>query len=116
MLYIDTERKFSPGRLSQIAAARWPHSFQGSAIQQELTSRIIVLTPSSSADLLKRLKAGPQPLSDAPPSLPRSGQETPHHQIMQRMSPGEVEGYRAQAFPEHHTFPVGSSIQRPHTG
>ena len=83
MLYIDTERKFSPGRLSQIAAARWPHSFDGSAAQQELTSRIIVLSPSSSADLLKRLKAGPQPLSCALPSLGFSWQETSHHQMMQ---------------------------------
>ncbi|KAK9807879.1 hypothetical protein WJX72_011994 [[Myrmecia] bisecta] len=57
VLYIDTEKKFSTSRLVEIAQRRWPADFASQAAVQALTQRLLVITPTSSADLLARLMA-----------------------------------------------------------
>jgi RAD51-like protein 1 len=53
VLYIDTETKFSSARLVEIAVARFPHSLRTDADVEELTSRVVVVTPTSSAHMLQ---------------------------------------------------------------
>jgi len=56
VLYIDTERKFSGERLSQIAQYRFPESFVEQGSVSELLKRVIVKVPESSEDLLRILQ------------------------------------------------------------
>lgn len=64
MLYIDTERKFSAGRLVEVAAARasgaGPHSNPDSIDPAALAARVLIATPASAADLLAMLQASLQ--------------------------------------------------------
>jgi len=55
-VYIDTESRFSPLRLVEIARSRWPEHTGSDAAVEALVRGVVLLTPSSSADLLSRLE------------------------------------------------------------
>ena len=61
VLYIDTERKFSAGRLVEVAAARasgaGPDPTPDSIDPAALAARVLIATPASAADLLAMLQA-----------------------------------------------------------
>eukprot|EP00898_Chlorokybus_atmophyticus_P004025 jgi/Chlat1/4623/Chrsp3S00433 len=56
VIYIDTEHKWSSKRLMEIVRARCRQHFRSEAAVQELMTRIIVVSPSSTSDLLRRLE------------------------------------------------------------
>jgi len=56
MLYMDTEKKLSAERLSEIAKSRFPREFVERGSMQEMLERIIVQTPSTTTDLLETLQ------------------------------------------------------------
>jgi len=69
VLYIDTERKFSAGRLVEVAAARasgaGPDPNPDSVDPAALAARVLIATPASAADLLAMLQASLQLISIA---------------------------------------------------
>ena len=56
IFYIDTEKKFSGARLSEIAASRFPESFVERGSMREMLERIIVQAPNSTNELLDTLQ------------------------------------------------------------
>ena len=56
ILYMDTEKKLSAERLSEIAKSRFPENFAEHGSMQEMLERIIVQTPSTTTDLLETLQ------------------------------------------------------------
>ncbi len=56
VLFIDTERKFSGERLSQIARERFPESFPNEHAVNTMMERVLVKKPESSAKLLELLE------------------------------------------------------------
>lgn len=56
MVYLDTEKKFSPTRLTQLASSRWPEELAEAAALTALTERVTVIRPSQSAELMQWLK------------------------------------------------------------
>ena len=57
MAYFDTERKFSPIRLVEMAYTAHTSVFQDPAALSLLTRQIIVVRPSTPEDLADRLQA-----------------------------------------------------------
>lgn len=57
VLYIDTESKFSPQRLAEIAVARYPNEFGTEPTLAALLDRVIVAKPEDSEDLLRKLNS-----------------------------------------------------------
>jgi hypothetical protein len=55
VIYIDTEHKFTSGRLIEIAHSLSPEVL-GDNLLQQLAAHVLVLHPSSVADLLQRCK------------------------------------------------------------
>lgn len=53
VVYIDTESAFSPSRLIEIAAKRFPREFSSPGALQGLTSRVKVFSAPSAADLCR---------------------------------------------------------------
>ena len=71
VVFIDTEQKFSSQRLAEIAAAKFPATFSpalnppGHERELEaLTSRVLVLTPSTLSEMLQRLNGLEEALID----------------------------------------------------
>jgi RAD51-like protein 1 len=56
VLYIDTEKKFSGERLSEIGTSRFPESFAEKGAIGEMLKRVIVQVPTSSHNLLDILQ------------------------------------------------------------
>lgn len=56
VLYIDTEKKFSGERLSEIGMSRFPESFAEKGAIEEMLRRVIVQVPTSSHNLLDILQ------------------------------------------------------------
>jgi RAD51-like protein 1 len=56
-LYLDTERKFSPMRLAEIASKRFPDAFSRDEATTALLTRVLVIAPDSSAELLHVLES-----------------------------------------------------------
>jgi RAD51-like protein 1 len=70
-VFIDTEQKFSSQRLAEIAVAKFPAAFSpalnppGHERELEaLTSRVLVLTPSTLSEMLQRLNGLEEALID----------------------------------------------------
>ncbi|BBN03918.1 RAD51-like protein 1 [Marchantia polymorpha subsp. ruderalis] len=57
VIYIDTEHKFSPGRMMEIAQHKFPDIFRDAEMLQQLALRVLVLHPSSVNDLMESLRA-----------------------------------------------------------
>ena len=72
VVYVDTEQKFSGVRLAEIAAAKFPETFGAGvadaaareAAVEALTSRVLVLTPSTLSEMLQRLNGLEEALID----------------------------------------------------
>ena len=71
VVFIDTEQKFSSQRLAEIAVAKFPAAFSPAlnppAHERELealTSRVLVLTPSTLSEMLQRLNGLEEALID----------------------------------------------------
>ncbi|GAX80377.1 hypothetical protein CEUSTIGMA_g7816.t1 [Chlamydomonas eustigma] len=57
VIYIDTERKFSSTRLSEMARCRFPHQLiPGSAALSNMLSRVLLISPTSIEQLMKCLE------------------------------------------------------------
>jgi RAD51-like protein 1 len=56
VLYIDTEKKFSAERLSEIGLSRFPESFTERGSMDEMLRRVIVQVPTTSVQLLEMLQ------------------------------------------------------------
>ena len=56
MLYIDTEKKFSPSRLVELARSRWPEKLADPAMLKALTERVLVIRPATSIEVMQWLK------------------------------------------------------------
>ena len=76
VVFIDTEQKFSSQRLAEIAVAKFPAAFSpalnppGHERELEaLTSRVLVLTPSTLSEMLQRLNGLEEALIDRGVSL-----------------------------------------------
>ncbi|GAB4819790.1 hypothetical protein N2152v2_006836 [Parachlorella kessleri] len=57
VLYVDTERKFSSKRLSEIGRARFPAELPSQQAVEALLPRVTVVTPDSSAGLMQCLQS-----------------------------------------------------------
>ncbi|CAI5996271.1 unnamed protein product, partial [Closterium sp. NIES-64] len=55
VVYFDTERRFSPKRVAEIAVNRIPAFFSSHMAMEQLLSRILLVQPVSSAELLDRI-------------------------------------------------------------
>ncbi|KAI7845396.1 hypothetical protein COHA_001101 [Chlorella ohadii] len=55
VVYLDTEKKFSGRRMTQIARERFPDAFPGEEALAALAARVLVYNPRSSQDLLSVL-------------------------------------------------------------
>ena len=56
ILYMDTEKKLSAERLSEIAKSRFPGKFAERGSMQQILERIIVQTPGTTTDILETLQ------------------------------------------------------------
>jgi RAD51-like protein 1 len=56
IFYIDTEKKFSAERLSEIAKSRFPESFVERGSMGEMLKRVIVQAPNSTREMLSTLQ------------------------------------------------------------
>lgn len=56
IFYIDTEKKFSGERLSEIAKSRFPESFLERGSMREMLERVIVQAPNSTKELVDTLQ------------------------------------------------------------
>jgi RAD51-like protein 1 len=71
VVFIDTEQKFSGVRLAEIARAKFPHVYGAAApfdaaqlALQQLTGKVLVLTPSTLSEILQRLNGLEEALID----------------------------------------------------
>jgi RAD51-like protein 1 len=71
VVFVDTEQKFSAARLAEIARAKFPAVYGDQAGDQaaaealrQLTSRVLVLTPSTLSEILQRLNGLEEALID----------------------------------------------------
>ncbi|KAG0614936.1 hypothetical protein M758_5G002000 [Ceratodon purpureus] len=56
VIYFDTEKKFRSGRLLQIAKYRFPEHFLSNRILEQLATRVLLVQPSTVAELMLRLQ------------------------------------------------------------
>ncbi|KAL3683751.1 hypothetical protein R1sor_001773 [Riccia sorocarpa] len=56
VIYFDSEHKFSPGRMMEIAQHRFPDIFSDREMLQKLALRVLILHPTSVAGLMESLK------------------------------------------------------------
>lgn len=56
VIYIDTEKKFRPERLLQIAKSRFPDHFTSDQVLQQLAARVLMVQPDTVSELMLRLQ------------------------------------------------------------